>query len=84
MALASDNRIEFRIGVYQGDIIVEDGDIFGDGVNVAPRLEGLADPSGICLSARVQEDSPASSTWRSRTLVSRFRITALQPKGAVR
>jgi adenylate cyclase len=50
------NRIEFRIGVHQGDIVVEDGDIFGDGVNVAARLEGLADPGGICVSARVQED----------------------------
>jgi adenylate cyclase len=40
-----------------GDIVVEDGDIFGDGVNVAVRLEGLAEPGGICVSARVQEDA---------------------------
>ena len=52
-----DTRIEFRIGVHQGDVVVEDGDIFGDGVNVAARLEGLADPGGICVSARVQEDA---------------------------
>jgi adenylate cyclase len=50
------HRIEFRIGVHQGDIVVEDNDIFGDGVNVAARLEGLAEPGGICVSARVQED----------------------------
>ena len=35
-----DSRIEFRVGVHQGDIVVEDGDIFGDGVNIAARLEG--------------------------------------------
>src|SRR5580704_14184563 len=52
-----DRRIEFRIGVNVGDIVVEDGDIFGDGVNVAARLEGLAEPAGICVSARVQEDA---------------------------
>ena len=53
----ADKRIEFRIGIHQGDIVVEDGDIFGDGVNVAARLEGLAEPGGICVSARVQEDA---------------------------
>ena len=54
--VAPDRRIEFRIGVHVGDIIVEDNDIFGEGVNVAARLEGLAAPGGICVSARVQED----------------------------
>src|SRR5215469_13924228 len=52
-----DMRIQFRIGIHQGDIVVEDGDIFGDGVNIAARLEGLARPGGICISARVQEDA---------------------------
>jgi len=52
-----DKCIEFRIGIHQGDIVVEDGDIFGDGVNVAARLEGLAQPGGICVSGRVQEDA---------------------------
>jgi adenylate cyclase len=55
-AASGDNRIEFRIGVHQGDIVVEDDDIFGDGVNVAARLDGLVEPGGICVSARVQED----------------------------
>src|SRR6266849_4681995 len=50
-------RIEFRIGINVGDVVVEDGDIFGDGVNVAARLEALAEPGGICVSARVQEDA---------------------------
>ena len=57
VGIAADKRIEFRIGVHQGDIVVEDGDIFGDGVNVAARLETLADPGDICVSARVQEDA---------------------------
>src|SRR6516162_8696673 len=55
--LTAARRIEFRIGINMGDIVVEDGDIFGDGVNVAARLEGLAGPGGICVSARVQEDA---------------------------
>src|SRR6516225_184753 len=53
----ADKRIEFRIGINMGDIVVEDGDIFGDGVNVAARLEALAEPGGICVSARVQEEA---------------------------
>jgi len=56
-SIPTDNRIEFRIGINVGDVVVEDGDIFGDGVNVAARLEGLAEPGGICVSARVQEDA---------------------------
>jgi adenylate cyclase len=45
-----DKRIEFRIGIHVGDIIIEDGDMFGDGVNIAARLEGIAQPGGICIS----------------------------------
>jgi adenylate cyclase len=45
-----DKRIELRIGIHVGDIIIEDGDIFGDGVNIAARLEGIAQPGGICIS----------------------------------
>ena len=56
-AVPSVQRIEFRVGIHQGDIVVEDGDIFGDGVNIAARLEALAEPGGICVSARVQEDA---------------------------
>jgi len=49
-AVPPQRRIEFRIGINLGDIIIEEGDIFGDGVNIAARLEGLAEPSGICIS----------------------------------
>jgi adenylate cyclase len=51
-----DRRIAFRIGINQGDIIVEGEDIFGDGVNVAARLQEIAPPGGICVSSRVHED----------------------------
>jgi adenylate cyclase len=43
-------RIEFRIGIHVGDIIIDDNDIFGDGVNIAARLEGIAEPGGVCVS----------------------------------
>jgi type VI secretion system protein ImpH len=52
-----DRRIQFRIGIHQGDIVFDNNDIFGNGVNIAARLEGIADPGGICVSARVQEDA---------------------------
>jgi adenylate cyclase len=45
-----DLRIEFRIGIHVGDIIIDDNDIFGDGVNIAARLEGIALPGGVCVS----------------------------------
>jgi adenylate cyclase len=50
-----ERRIRFRIGVNLGDVIVEEHDIFGDGVNVAARLEGLAEPGGICISRVVRD-----------------------------
>jgi adenylate cyclase len=49
------NGIVLRIGINLGDVIVDDDDIYGDGVNVAARLEGLADPGGVCISSVVNE-----------------------------
>jgi adenylate cyclase len=54
--LPEDQRIRLRIGVNLGDIIVEGSDIYGDGVNVAARLEALADPGSICVSGKVYEE----------------------------
>jgi TolB-like protein/class 3 adenylate cyclase len=51
----AEKRIEFRIGVNLGDIIIDEGDIYGDGVNVAARLEGLTPPGGICVSRVVRD-----------------------------
>ena len=53
--LGDDRRIEFRIGVHLGDVVVADGDIYGDGVNIAARLEALAEPGGICLSRAARD-----------------------------
>src|SRR6516165_5218191 len=50
-----ERRIKFRIGVNLGDVIVAEHDIFGDGVNVAARLEALAEPGGICISRMVRD-----------------------------
>jgi class 3 adenylate cyclase/TolB-like protein len=49
-SMPQDKRIEFRIGIHVGDIIIDDNDIFGDGVNIAARLEGIAEPGGVCMS----------------------------------
>ncbi|MBV8320013.1 MAG: adenylate/guanylate cyclase domain-containing protein [Hyphomicrobiales bacterium] len=54
-AIPAQRRLEFRMGINVGDIIIEEGDIYGDGVNIAARLEALAEPSGICLSAAAHE-----------------------------
>jgi adenylate cyclase len=51
----AEDRIELRIGINIGDIIIDDDDIFGDGVNVAARLQTLAEPGGICVSRMVRD-----------------------------
>jgi adenylate cyclase len=53
--MREEHRIRFRIGINLGDVIVEPHDIFGDGVNVAARLEALAEPGGICVSRMVRD-----------------------------
>ena len=53
--LPAESRMLFRIGINVGDVMVKDGDIFGDGVNVAARLEGIAEPGGICVTRGVRD-----------------------------
>jgi class 3 adenylate cyclase/pimeloyl-ACP methyl ester carboxylesterase len=52
---SDEERIQYRVGVNVGDVVFDDGDIFGDGVNVASRLEGLAEPGGVCVSDSVYQ-----------------------------
>ena len=51
LEVPENERLVFRVGVNLGDVIVEDGDIYGDGVNIAARLQMLAEPNGVCISA---------------------------------
>src|SRR4029450_2459562 len=53
--LAPDERLELRVGINLGDVIIEGGDLFGDGVNVAARLETLAEPGGISVAAAIRD-----------------------------
>ena len=58
-----EKRLAFRVGINIGDVIVEPHDIFGDGVNIAARLESIAEPGGICISSSAYEQ--VSARWRS-------------------
>ena len=68
-----DDRIAFRVGINIGDVIVEPHDIFGDGVNIAARLESIAEPGGICISSSAYDHVRGKvgvelSIWASRAL----------------
>lgn len=89
--ILEDKRITFRIGINLGDVIAEEHDIYGDGVNVAARLEGLAEPGGICVSRVVRdqirdklpypfEDRGEQSV---KNIVRSVRVYALRPEAIV-
>lgn len=67
-ALAPDRRLEFRIGINLGDIVTEDHDIYGDGVNIAARLETLAEPAGLCISGVVRDQIRDKLAYRFEDL----------------
>jgi class 3 adenylate cyclase len=66
--LPQERRMLFRIGVNVGDVMMKDGDIFGDGVNIATRIEGLAEPGGICISRGVHDHVLRKLSYRFEDL----------------
>ena len=64
--IAADKRIIFRVGINLGDVIAEKGDLFGDGVDVAARLETLSEPGGVAISRMVRDQVRDKSTLRIR------------------
>jgi TolB-like protein/Tfp pilus assembly protein PilF len=84
-----DKRIELRIGIHIGDVIIEDGDIFGDGVNIAARLESIAQPGGICISedayrqvrGKLDADFQDAGEPGLKNIAQRVRVYALQSSG---
>jgi class 3 adenylate cyclase len=84
-----ERRIRFRIGVNLGDVIVEEHDIFGDGVNLAARLEALAEPGGVCISRVVRDQIRDKLPYpfedlaeqRVKNIARPVRVYALRPEG---
>jgi adenylate cyclase len=82
-------RLEYRIGIHVGDIIVDENDIFGDDVNIAARLEGIAEPGGICISAdayrhvhgKVPAQSVDGGVQQLKNISRQVRVYRMQPEG---
>jgi adenylate cyclase len=87
--VSEERRIRFRIGINIGDVIVEEHDIFGDGVNVAARLQSLAKPGGTCISRAVLEqiqdnlsypfENMGEHTWSAKPTLPRFLLSCWPP-----
>ena len=67
-SIASDQDLNLRIGIHIGEVVFKDGGVFGDGVNVASRIEPLAEPEGICVSERVYDDIRNQAAMEARLL----------------
>jgi adenylate cyclase len=84
-------RIDFRIGINVGDIIIDDGDVYGDGVNIAARIEPLAEPGAICLSenahrqviGKLQLDAVDLGERALKNIARPVRVYSVRPEGAV-
>jgi adenylate cyclase len=87
----AEQRIELRIGIHVGDIMIEEGDIFGDGVNIAARLEGIAQPGGICISddafrqirGKIDENFKDSGEQDLKNIAAPVRVYQWPPDAAV-
>jgi TolB-like protein/class 3 adenylate cyclase len=87
--LAEERRLRFRIGINLGDVIADGGDIYGDGVNIAVRLEGLAAPGGVCVSGTVRDHIGDRLPYafedmgeqRVKNIARPIRVYALRPEG---
>lgn len=90
LELPEDRRLEFRIGINIGDVIEQDGSLFGSGVNIAARLEGLADPGGICVSGeaydqlkgKVDYNFAAMGSHTVKNIPEPVRVYKVLPEGA--
>jgi adenylate cyclase len=88
-SVPQDKRIEFRIGIHVGDVMIEDGDIFGDGVNIAARLEDIAQPGGICISddayrqvrGKLDANFQDAGEQELKNIARPVRVYQLQPSG---
>src|SRR5262249_12189850 len=87
-----DERIELRIGINFGELILDGGDFWGDAVNIAARLEALAEPGGICVSGRVQEDAQGkldivfedAGEQELKNIARPVRVYRVRPNGAAK
>src|SRR5438128_819196 len=82
--IAEEKRITFRIGVNLGDVIIDGDDIYGDGVNIAARLEALAEPGGICISRTIRDHIGDRLPMRSTTWASKAARTSRSPSMPLR